>query len=147
MGEFTDRISELIEKTPDRVSGHVVVDQVYAHYQHEGLDFYHPDGGEPLYLKTPLYLGIKGWMRRLGRAAPHGALVSSMAENMEELSREVFKRAPVEWFDLANSGHPMVEADGELVYDRPPVTPRQTEAELREKNRLRYLFEPHRYVR
>ena len=147
-GTFIAGIDRLIEETPkERITGHVVVDQVYAHYQHEGIGFHHPDGGEALYLKTPLYAKMGTYYDRLGKAAALGKLRDAMVENMEDLSMEVYQRAPWEFGDLRASGHPIVEEDGTVVYDRQPLAKRLTEAELAIKSHLRYLLDPHRYDR
>lgn len=146
-GTFVGNIERLLEKTPRHLTGSVVVDQVYAHYQHEGITFHHPDGGEALYLKTPLYVKHGVYFARLGKAAVHGELVQAMKENVEDLSLEVYHRAPWEFGDLRGSGHPRVIADGHTVYDRPPMVKRLSELDLKAKEHLRYLFDPHRYDR
>lgn len=147
-GTFVDNIDHLIEQTPkERLSGSVVVDQVYAHYQHEGIGFHHPDGGEALYLKMPLFVKMRGYFEHLGAAAAHGGLRQAMIDNMEDLSLEVYHRAPWEFGDLRASGHPSVTEDGQKVYDREPMVKRLSEAELAIKSHLRYLLDPHRYAR
>lgn len=35
-------------------AAHVTYDSVYARYQHYGLDFRHPQGGQALYLEQPM---------------------------------------------------------------------------------------------
>ena len=149
-GDFIERIDALLADTPHRVSGHVEVNQVYAHYQHEHPEFHHPDGGEAFYLKTPLFAKAEEYLRRVGKKAidQRGVhVVEAMIENMEDLSLEVYNRAPWEFADLRASGHPIVEADGKVVYDRAPMVHRLSEEELRIKAHLRYLFDPHRYRR
>lgn len=145
MGTFIAGMDELIAKTPQTVTGHVEVDQVYAHYQHEGVSFHHPDGGQAMYLKEPLFVKVGDYMDRLARGACTGDLVQAMIDNMEDLSNEVYDRAPWEFGDLRASGHPWVEADGATVYDRPPMVKRLSEADLKIKSHLRYLLDPHRY--
>lgn len=53
----------------------------------------------------------------------------------------VYDHAPVEFGDLRESGHPTVTDEGHTTYDRPPLVPRLSEAELREKNQLRDVFD------
>lgn len=146
---FVDSMDDLIRKMPKQgVAGSVVVDQIYAHYQHEGLDFKHPDGGEAEYLRRPLYTKHVQYMRRLAKSAvtrDGNDLLDAMKENVEDLSLEVFKRAPLEFGDLKGSGQPMVLWDGKKRYHRPPNVHRLTEIELKDKSKLRYLFDPHRY--
>lgn len=146
-GEFIGNIDALLAKTPNRVTGHVEVDQVYAHYQHAHPEFHHPDGGEAFYLKTPLYVKCDEYMTHLAGGAVNGEVVKAMTENMEDLSLEVYDRAPWEFGDLRASGHPTVEVDGEVVYDRPPLVKRLSEVDLKIKSHLRYLYDPHRYGR
>lgn len=62
-----------------------------------------------------------------------------MADSMEDLSGQVFDHAPVEFFDLRASGHPQVRRAGAVVYDRPPMQARLTEAQLRAKGKLRTI--------
>lgn len=144
-GSFVEGITALMKKTPHRVTGRVEVDQVYAHYQHEHPEFHHPDGGQAFYLKEPLYLLRQKFYGRIGQAAVHGNTVEAMIQNMEELSLEVYNRAPWEFGDLRASGHPIVEKDGQVVYDRAPLCRRLDAEELKIKSHLRYLFDPHRY--
>ena len=150
-GDFTSRVDEFLAKMPKKkVSGRVVVDQVYAHYQHEGVDLHHPDGGEPFYLREPLFAKADDYLKNLRDAAiteDGPDLERAMQENVEDLSLEVYHRAPLEFGDLKGSGHPIVEKDGETVYDRPPNVPRLDPDELKIKARLRYLFDPNRYGR
>lgn len=145
-GSFVDNLKKLSDQTPERVTGHVVVDQVYAHYQHEHPEFHHPDGGEAFYLKTPLYVKHEEYMQRLSKASVNGTVTRAMIENMEDLSLEVYNRAPWEFGDLRASGHPIVEEDGQIVYDRAPHVHRLSTEELAIKSHLRYLFDPHRYA-
>ena len=58
-----------------------------------------------------------------------------MIRSVENLAEEggVAKLAPVELGDLKSSGHPTVESDGHVVYDRPPRQHRLTEQELKAK--------------
>ena len=149
MGEFSENLQRLIDSTPKKVTGRVEVNQVYAHYQHEHPEFHHPDGGEAFYLKTPLYAKSDKYLRNLAAGAiqrdGQSGLKDAMVENMEDLSREVYERAPWEFGDLRASGHPIVEEDGEVVYDRKPMVGRLDADELAIKSHLRYLFDPHRY--
>lgn len=146
-GEFVRNIRELIEKTPERVTGHVKVDQVYAHYQHAHPEFHHPDGGGAFYLQQPLYIRADKYLMRCAKAAPHGTIKDAMVKNMEKLSGEVYDRAPWEFGDLRASGNPSVDVDGREVYNRPPMVHRLSEDDLKIKSHLRYLFDPHRYPR
>jgi len=148
MGTFSEGIDHLLSQVADHTKMGVTVDQVYAHYQHEHPEFHHPDGGGAFYLRDPLlgkahkYLG-KVAQRAIGR---HGiGIRAAMIEAAEDLSIEVYERAPWEFGDLRASGHPWVEEDGTRVYDRKPNCERLSPEELKIKSHLRYLFDPHRY--
>lgn len=129
------RLSEDVGTT--RVRGRVEVDQVYARYQHEGLDFNHPRGGQAKYLEQPFYANVPQYMQDIAARVLSGDLTQAMADVMEDLSGEVFDRAPIEFLDLRASGHPTVERGGAVVYDRPPMQARLTEEQLRIKSRMR----------
>lgn len=132
------KLSEAIGHEPLR--GSVEVDQVYARYQHEGLDFKHPRGGQAKYLEQPFYANVPLYMRDIAaRVLPRGDIVGGMADAMEDLSGEVFDKAPIEFLDLRASGHPTVRRGGAVVYDRPPMQARLTEPQLRAKSKLRAL--------
>lgn len=79
-------------------------------------------------------------MEKLARRAitPDGSEIErGMAEAMEDLSDDAEAKAPVEFADLKNSGHPSVTSDGATVYDRPPNVHRLSKEELKAKDRLR----------
>lgn len=142
-GDFTQRMRELEDAVgAGRLTGSVTVDQVYAHMQHEALDFKHPEGGQAKYLEQPLYDNAHDYVQRLAKDAvtdTGSQLVDAMRENMEHLSLQVFENAPFEFGDLKASGHPTVK-DGEVTaYDRPPNVHRLTDSELRAKGHLRAL--------
>jgi hypothetical protein len=138
--EFAERIQELIDRTPSRIQGTVVVDQVYAQYQHEGLDLKHPNGGRAKYLGGPLMEKHLSYMQDLADSVLEGQMPGAMIQTMEDLSTKgVYDNAPVEFADLKASGHPIVETDGGVIYDRPPMVHRLTEEELRAKGELRAL--------
>lgn len=122
------------------IRGRVEVDQVYARYQHEGLDFKHPRGGQAKYLEQPLYANAGLYMRDLAaRVLPDGDVVQAMADVTEDLSGEVFDKAPIEFLDLRASAHPTVTQGGAVKYDRPPMQARLSEQQLRAKHKLRSL--------
>lgn len=153
MARFADRIRELEEAVGDGdLQGKVNVDQVYAAVQHEGywktgplagvVIRNHPRGGGSKFLAEPLFENAADYMRRLaGRALEPAGLVSAMRENVEDLSGEVYDRAPREFDDLRDSGHPTVMDGDRLAYDRPPRRPRLSEGALREKKRRSRLGE------
>lgn len=137
---FDQRLAELSESVGEgTLHGSVVVDQVYARYQHEGLDLKHPSGGVAKYLESPLYAHHRDYVQTLADHVLTGNLTSAMADNVEALSREVYELAPREFHDLRASGHPTVTDHGSVAYDRPPNVHRLTEPELAAKAHLRAL--------
>lgn len=139
---FRERLEELRKVTGCRqgaLAGTVTVDQVYAHYQHEHLEFRHPRGGEAMYLTRPLLENFMSYISDCARTYLNDGGQESMKHAMEHLSDQVEIRAPVEFADLRRSGHPQVTLGERTVYDREPKQHRLTEAELRAKARLRHL--------
>lgn len=134
---FAERIDTLRHMNGDgqNLVMHVVVDQVYAHYQHEHLNFHHPRGGQAKYLEQPLYDHYRDYLFEYARNVLHDGGMRAMENAAEHLSDEVELHAPREWGDLRKSGHPMVTEAGRTVYDRPPKVFRLTEEELRVKSR------------
>lgn len=139
MADFVGRIEELIASVEGDVVGTVVVDQVYAKYQHEGLNLRHPQGGQAKYLAYPLMMKHAVYAKQLADGLLHDGSVSAMKHVVEDLSDQVFKFAPVEFWDLRRSGHPIVNHDDVIVYDRPPLVARLTAAQLKEKDKIRAL--------
>lgn len=135
---FDERMAELEAMVGDgELVASVEVDQVYAHYQHEGLEFAHPRGGQAKYLEQPWETaGTRfGETMAAGLLRP-GGLHAAARDFAENGSQMVQTHAPVEFNDLRRSGHPKVVDDGETVYDRPPEVPRLSEADLRAKGHL-----------
>jgi hypothetical protein len=137
-GDFLARMDELIEKHDGgTLVGSVVVDQVYARYQHERMDLRHPAGGQAKFLSGPLLEKASGYLNSLSRAVLNGSMTETMARCMESLSLQVWEKAPRDFWDLRQSGNPRVFEGHTEVYNRAPIVPRLTEAQLREKARLR----------
>lgn len=135
---FDRRMDELAERVGyERIRGSVVVDQVYAQYQHEGLDLKHPRGGQAKYLEQPLYQRAPQYVQEVADSLLTGNPRQALADAMEDLSQQVFELAPIEFLDLRASGHPTVRQGARTVYDRPPMQARLTPAQLRAKNQLR----------
>ena len=144
---FVERADELRARTRcghGLLRGSVTVDQVYAHVQHERLDYRHPRGGGPKYLERPLFEHAPSYLAAIARTVLEDGGRREMARAMEHLSDEAELRAPWEFGDLIHSGHPEVRRGEELIYDRPPKRHRLTGAELRAKSRLRWATLPDR---
>jgi hypothetical protein len=136
--DFGARIDELIESVGEEtLTGSVVVDQVYAKYQHERMDLKHPQGGQAKYLGGPVLSNAAKYVQKLADNVLHGSLENAMKDDMEDLAQEVFDKAPREFWDLRESAHPSVMNGEESTYDRPPTVPRLTEEQLKVKDKLR----------
>lgn len=142
---FGDRMKQLREMTGSRqgsITGQVVVDQVYAHFQHERVELHHPRGGEAFYLTKPLMERHPMYLRRYAETVLDDGGRGAMRDAVEDLAGlgGVASRAPVDFSDLRRSGHPTVTiGEDEIVYDRPPVQHRLEKWELQAKARLRKL--------
>jgi hypothetical protein len=133
MGTFQDRVDELIERVgTGRLQGKLEVDQIYAHFQHEDLRLKHPRGGSAKYLEQPLFSNAQSYLEWLARFTlePEGPK-TGMEYAMEHLSGQVEMHAPVEFAHLRHSGHPTVQDEEQVVYDRPPIARRLTEEEIK----------------
>lgn len=140
MGDFTENISKLIESVggEETLTGSVVVDQVYAKYQHERMDLRHPKGGQAKYLSSPLLERHREYVGRLADNVLHGSLALAMETVVEDMSKDVFDKAPRDFWDLRESAHPrVINGDAEIIYDRAPVVHRLSPGELKVKARLK----------
>lgn len=136
--KFADRIEQLRQMTGSRegpLRGRVVVDQVYAHYQHEHLEFHHPRGGIAKFLERPFMDNYRDYLAAYARTVLKNGGHAAMRSAMEDLSDRVETTAPREWGDLLKSGHPQVRLGERVIYDRPPKVHRLTKEELRVKSR------------
>lgn len=139
-GTFHARIDELMALVGDgELVGEVYVDQIYAHYQHEGLTFKHPQGGRAKFLGGPLMENMYSYVQDWADGLLRGQIRARMIKSMEDLSQKVYDNAPVEFNDLRASGHPVVHDDYQTIYDRAPFVHRLTEQELKAKGHLRAL--------
>jgi hypothetical protein len=149
-GTFVERIDHFIDTMGHgRLVGSLEVNQVYAHYQNAHPEFRHPDGGGAYFMENGLFGEVRTYMAHLAELAvtPEGSSVAdAMIDNMERYDLYVFNHAPWEFGDLRDSGHPVVTSDGDVIYDRAPRVGRLSEAELREKDRLRRIYDPDRYT-
>lgn len=145
-GTFTERIALLREMTgmPGDITGTLIVDQVYAHFQHEDLTLHHPRGGHAKYLELPLFTHYRDYLTAYARTVLDDGGRRAMAANMEHLSAQLKVHAPILFNHLRRSGHPVVTVDGAVTYDRPPEVHRLTEAQLKAQSRLLYPFLPAR---
>jgi hypothetical protein len=136
-GTFHERISDLREMVGSRegrIRASVIVDQVYAHYQHERIELHHPRGGQAKYLEQPLLERYHDYLTDYARTVLADGGHEAMKRSAEHLSDQVEIFAPREWGDLLKSGHPQVHLGQRETYDRPPKVHRLTKDELRVKS-------------
>lgn len=135
-GTFSDRIDELRQRVgSEKITGTVVVDQVYAHFQSERMDLVHPRGGGPKFLERPLMSGYRDYIDDYAKTVLTDGGQPAMKRSVEHLSDAVETSAPREWGDLAKSGHPSVSVGDRTVYDRAPKVGRLSKEELAVKSR------------
>jgi hypothetical protein len=106
--------------------GRLIVDQPYAQVQHEDVSLHHPRGGQAKFLETPLLAEATRYVQHLADHVISGDPEKAMQDNVEDLSGQVQKHAPVDSGRLRESGHPIVVSNRSTVYDRPPVQARET---------------------
>jgi hypothetical protein len=141
--DAVSRLTELIDRIgPGDLVGSVVVDQVYAHFQHERLDLNHPHGGEAKFLERPLLSDRLVMFQQVADTVLDDGGKRGMKNAVEHLSDQVELRAPVLWGDLRRSGHPMAAENEHTYFDRAPKARRLSEAELRAKGRSRPMPGP-----
>ena len=110
--------------------GLVVLDQVYAKYQHERMDLRHPRGGQAKFMELTIAIRSSVWMGWLAEATLDGDLVRVMADCMEDLDDMMKVLIPTELGVLKNSGNPRVLDEFRMVYNRPARWRRLTDSEL-----------------
>lgn len=125
MSTFEDRLAELAETVGNgNLEGSVSYDQVYARYQHEGIGFKHPQGGQAKYLESVMQEQHQAYLQRIAAGVLNDGGKDGMINAMETLAEESSQRAPIGPADrhpglLRASAHPTVTSDGEVVFDRP----------------------------
>lgn len=137
-GTFEARTQILLDKHEGgKLRGEVIVDQVYAQYQHETLHLKHPAGGKAKFLWDPVRDDANKALQQLAARTLWGNIDVAMIRATERWSRGVFEQAPLEFGDLKASAHPRVKKGGKLIYDRPPAAKRLSESEIEIKRELR----------
>jgi len=140
IGRFEDRIRLLEQQVGGgKLEIKVVVDQIYAKFQHERLDLRHPSGGGPKYLTRALYGAAPAGLQHMARAVLDGHLREAAVDVAERVVTGVYENAPFEFGDLRASGAPTVKDGGRIYYRRPPNRKRLTKSELRAKSYVRRL--------
>ena len=128
MRPFAERIDSLARSVG---AGYIVaackVNQPYAQNQHENMSFRHDDGRSH-YLGGPLLEHSFELVESIARGAitPFGSTIDRrMIDVAEEMARYVLVNAPKDTGVLSLSASPFVEDNGILIYDRPPIAPRE----------------------
>jgi hypothetical protein len=124
---FEDRLDKLAETVGNgNLEGSVSYDQVYAHYQHEGIGFKHPQGGQAKYLESVMQEQHQAYLQRVADGVLNDGGKDGMINAMETLAEESSQRAPIGPANsdhhphlLRDSAHPTVTSGGEVVFDRP----------------------------
>lgn len=128
MRNAIDGLEDLIRAVGSgTITARLEVDQPYAQRQHEELEWSHPRGGQAKYLEGPLLRSYSQLMQLAANAlvTESGSdIVGGMTKVAEHMSDMVEESAPRLDNLLRYSGHPSVEEDGIVHYDRPPKVAR-----------------------
>lgn len=117
-----------------RVKARVVVDQVYAKFQHESLDLRHPNGGRAKYLEGPLFEGYPASMAEFAEGllrVEEETAGRRWASTGRSLVRGVRENAPDEYGALRRSAALTVTEGRSVIVEEPAEVHRLSEAELR----------------
>ena len=139
----SEGIKILRERTAGpKVKTTVTVDQVYAKYQHESLDFRHPRGGRAKYLEGPLFEGFAGSMERFAQGllrVEEETAGRRWAATGRDLVEAVGHEAPLEFGDLRRSAGLVTTEGTRVVVEEPPAQRRLTDQELHAKGIMRSM--------
>lgn len=129
-GSFDERMAYLSDAVGYGIlTAECVVDQPYAQIQHENEQYNHRVGRSH-YLGGPLLENAVELVADLAWAAikSHGSdLENEMVNVAERMSGYVFVNAPKDTTLLSTSAHPSVTDAGVVIYDRPPISPREVD--------------------
>jgi hypothetical protein len=128
MGTFDERMDHLSEEVgTGSLRARCEVNQPYAQDQHETLHYRHNDG-RARYLGGPLFENQSDLLDILARNAitPMGSNIQGgIIDVAEMLATYVLTNAPKLTGQLSTSAHPTATDNGMLIYDRPPISPRE----------------------
>lgn len=140
-GRAADGIRLLRERTGGaRVVATVVVDQVYAKFQHESLDLKHTSGGRAKYLEGPLFEDAPGSLEEFAVGlleVEEETAGRRWAGTGRKLVRGVRENAPDEFGVLRRSAALTVTEGRSVIVDEPAEVHRLSEEELRAEDRTR----------
>lgn len=127
---FGERIDSLIRSVGvGKITAKCEVNQPYAQNQHQNLSFHHNDGRSH-YLGGPLLENAYDLFAEIARGVitPFGSTLDQRMVNVaEQMARFVLENAPKDTGQLSLSGHPSVIDNGMVIYDRPPIAPREAD--------------------
>jgi hypothetical protein len=132
-GTFRRRTAMLIDNVGGgKLVGSIVIDQVYARYQHEKANLHHPHGGGRKFLTTALFDEASVGLNSLAKGVLRGDLNIVMSRVTERTAARAERQAPRELGDLARSATVTTTDRGRVVYRR-KGEPRLTEAQINAK--------------
>lgn len=118
MGTFVQRIAVLRDNVGGgRLVGSIVIDQIYARYQHE-RHLHHPRGGRSKFLTTGLVETGPRAFQTMANQVLRGSLNIAMARGTENVVKTVRAYEPKEFGTMANSATVRVTDRGRVVYYR-----------------------------
>lgn len=137
MGDFGSKTNDLAGRVGNgSLVGSVEYDQPDAQYQHEGIGFRHPQGGQAKYLESVMQERFTQYLERVAGGVLDDGGIDAMIRSMEDLADASSQRAPIGTssapeYDphpglLRASDHPTVTSGGVTVYDRPGA-PRESD--------------------
>lgn len=135
MGTFVGRIAILRDNVGGgSLVGQIIIDQVYARYQHE-RHLHHPRGGRSKFLTTGLTTTGPRAFGTMANQVLRGSLNIAMARGTENVVKAVRSLEPREFGTMANSATVRVTDRGRVTYYRRGA-PRLTDDQIEARRRL-----------
>lgn len=117
-GTFRQRTAILMDNVGGgKLVGSIIIDQVYARYQHERY-LHHPGGGKQKFLLKGMLATNNRSMNTLANSVLRGTLNIAMSRAMIRTTDAVEAIEPREFGDMARSAHIRVIDRGAVVFDR-----------------------------
>jgi len=123
-GDFHARTQRLMDNPGGgKLIFKISFDQVYARYQHERRDLYHPRGGGPGYLRNALNANAARTLQALADATLRGNQSIAMIRAAQRTAQVAESGAPVETGELKKDAEIKVYDRGALIFHRPSKAP------------------------
>jgi hypothetical protein len=139
VGTFMARTDILLQNPGGgKLVGHIVIDQVYARYQHERAYLKHPHGGGSKFLTRALVDEGPRGLQSLATATLRGDQNIVMSRVTERIVARAVRLEPKDMGDLAKSATVTTIDRGRIVYRRRGegrLTDKQIEAKRRRRGR------------